>query len=181
MTFQQTRIAEDDEMRQLCPETLARDTDCNFKLRFADREARRKELRADVTIRESEALNVIDKEDTTGKQLGIPEDSEFETAVIKDKNVETMFVQLCDEELFCKQVDDMSNVTVQNRILKFEEGDNETRSITCQQASMNNLVTRRTHRSLWIKVCIAKSCYEHQRRRPVDRDEQHVTHSVHCF
>ena len=181
MTFQQTWIVEGEELLQQCPGIFVQDTDCNFKLRLADKDARRKELRADVTICESEASSIIDRKDATCKLLVIPEDNEFETAAIKDKNVEIMFGQPCDEELLYKQVDDMSNVTVQNRILKFEEGDNETRSITCQLISMNNSVTRRTHRSLWIKVCIAKSCYGHQRRHPVDREEQYVTHSVHCF
>ena len=182
MTFQQTWIVEGEELLQQCPGIFVRDTDCHFKLRFADKDARRKELRADITICEPEASSIIDREGATCKRLVISEDNEFETAAIKDKSVETMFGQLCDGELLCKQVDDMSNVTEQNRILKFEEGDNEIRSIICQLVSMSNFVTRRTRRSLWIKVCIAaNSRYGHQRRHPVDREEQYATHSVHCF
>ena len=112
--FQQTWIVREEKLPQICQATLVRDIDCSFKLRFTDRDARRKELRADVTICESEETNIADREGKTCKQQVIIEDKDFEIAAVEDKNVKIMPDQLCDKELIGKQVDDMLNVIKAN-------------------------------------------------------------------
>ena len=108
--FQQTWNVREEKLQQICQATLVRDIDCRFKFRFTDRDARRKELRADVTICESEASNITDRERKTCKQQVIIGDKDFEIAVVEDKSVEIMPDQFCDEELIDKQVNDMLNV-----------------------------------------------------------------------